>query len=128
MLAARAAEALRSRLNTTRRPGDPEVLQGVVERLAAHGGCAHGLFAVGLAHALGPRTGWPPHWRALLRTLRQHPRPDVREAALAARTAVGVRRGSPHWARTATHEILSKACHATGLRRGHAAGPGPWRA
>ncbi|MER7757326.1 hypothetical protein [Kitasatospora sp. NPDC097643] len=88
VLAARTAEALRSRLNTPRRPGDPTVLRGVAERLAAHGGCAHGLFAVGLAHALGSRTGWPPHWRAALRTLRRHPQADVREAALTVRTAV----------------------------------------
>ncbi|MET8627602.1 hypothetical protein ABZW30_28285 [Kitasatospora sp. NPDC004669] len=88
VLAARTAEALRSRLNTPRRPGDPAALLSVVHRLAAHGGCAHGLFAVGLTHALGPRTGWPPQWRALLRTLRQHPQADVREAALAVRTAV----------------------------------------
>ncbi|MFE7592155.1 hypothetical protein ACFU6K_22375, partial [Kitasatospora sp. NPDC057512] len=87
VLAARTADALRSRLNTPRRPGDPAVLHTVTERLAAHGGHTQGLFAVGLAHALGPRTGWRPQWRALLRTLRRHPQPDVREAALAVRTA-----------------------------------------
>ncbi|MFB7129925.1 hypothetical protein [Kitasatospora sp. NPDC056273] len=88
VLAARTAEALRSRLNMPRRPGDPAVLHTVTERLAVHGGHTQGLFAVGLAHALGPRTGWRSQWRALLRTLRRHPQPDVREAALAVRTAM----------------------------------------
>ncbi|MFD5468218.1 hypothetical protein ACFWIQ_36230 [Kitasatospora sp. NPDC127059] len=87
ILAARTAEALHARLNAARRPGDPAVLRHAVDRLAAHGGCPHGLFAVGLTHALGPRTGWQPQWRAALRALRRHPRADVREAALAVRTA-----------------------------------------
>ncbi|MGF1428547.1 hypothetical protein [Kitasatospora sp. LaBMicrA B282] len=87
VLAARTAEALRNRLNATRRPGDPAVLLDVTDRLTTHGACAHGLFAVGLTHALGPRTGWPQEWRALLRALRRHPHPDVREAALTVRTA-----------------------------------------
>ncbi|MFD7448664.1 hypothetical protein [Kitasatospora sp. NPDC059827] len=85
--AARTAEALRNRLNATRRPGDPAVLHRVVEQLTAHATCVHGLFAVALTHALGPRTNWHPHWRATLRTLRRHPHPDVREAALTVRTA-----------------------------------------
>lgn len=86
-LAARIAETLRNRLNTARRPGDPLVLLRAAERLTTNTGYAAGLLAVALTHALGTRTGWTPHWRAHLRTLRRHPHPDVREAALALTTA-----------------------------------------
>ncbi|MFF2078974.1 hypothetical protein ACFVXG_30000 [Kitasatospora sp. NPDC058162] len=85
--ATRTAEALHNRLNATRRPGDPAVLHRVVEQLTAQNTCVQGLFAVALTHALGPRTNWQPHWRTALRTLRRHPHPDVRDAALAVRTA-----------------------------------------
>ncbi|MER7666841.1 hypothetical protein ABTY61_00050 [Kitasatospora sp. NPDC096128] len=85
--ATRTGETLRNRLNATRRPGDPAVLHRVVEQLTARNTCVQGLFAVALTHALGPRTNWQPHWRTALRTLRRHPDPDVRDAALAVRTA-----------------------------------------
>ncbi len=85
-LAARTAETLRHRLSTARRPGDPETLLTAVDHLTATTHHATGLFAVALTHALGVRTGWPPAWRARLRTLRVHPHPDVRDAALAVTT------------------------------------------
>lgn len=86
-LAARTAETLRSRLNTARRPGDPLVLLIAVQRLIANADHAGGILAVALTHALGSRTRWPQDWRAQLRALRRHPHPDVRDAALALRTA-----------------------------------------
>ncbi|MFF2950089.1 hypothetical protein ACFVVU_01860 [Kitasatospora sp. NPDC057965] len=45
---------------------------------------AAGLFATALTEAFGDRLGWPREWRALLRELRRHPSPDVRERAVAA--------------------------------------------
>ncbi|WP_051854428.1 hypothetical protein [Streptomyces sp. NRRL B-1347] len=54
----------------------------VARALAAGPGPARPLFAVSLTEALGSRTGWPPPWRALLTTLRHHPVPDTRDAAL----------------------------------------------
>ncbi|MFE6870470.1 hypothetical protein ACFVFS_28445 [Kitasatospora sp. NPDC057692] len=44
---------------------------------------AAGLFATALTEAFGERLGWPPEWRALLRELRRHPSPDVRDRAVA---------------------------------------------
>lgn len=67
--------------------GDTEILLGAAQRLAAHGGHGHGLLAVALTVALGIRTEWAPSCRTQLRTLRRHPRPDVRDAALAQVTA-----------------------------------------
>ncbi|MEV0495374.1 hypothetical protein [Streptomyces atratus] len=87
VLAARTADTLRNRLNAARRPGDPLVLLCATERLTANAGCAGGLLAVALTQALGARTGWTLDWRTHLRTLRRHPHPDVREAALALTTA-----------------------------------------
>ncbi|WP_435127800.1 hypothetical protein [Actinacidiphila sp. bgisy144] len=88
VLAAHIAGVLRARLGTTRRPGDPLALLAAVDRLsAADGQAAEGQFAVAVTQALGVRTGWREDWRARLRTLRRHPDPDVRAAALAVTTA-----------------------------------------
>ncbi|WP_067802918.1 hypothetical protein [Actinomadura formosensis] len=46
-------------------------------RLARRGDLAGGLFACALTERHGPRAGWPPRWRDLLRGLRAHPVPDV---------------------------------------------------
>ncbi|MGW4896803.1 hypothetical protein ACWEQL_31775 [Kitasatospora sp. NPDC004240] len=51
-------------------------------RLAADDGLAPGLFAVALT-SVGTQLGWPTAWREVLHALRRHPRPDVRDAALA---------------------------------------------
>ncbi|CCH31246.1 hypothetical protein ABZ816_03120 [Actinosynnema sp. NPDC047251] len=42
--------------------------------------------AVAVATAAGPAAGWPARWRELVRGLRRHDDPDVRDAALAVRT------------------------------------------
>ena len=86
-LAARTAETLRGRLNTLRRPGDPLVLRIAVDRLTTSPDQSGGLLAVALTHAMGVRTGWAEDWRSCLRTLRRHPHPEVREAALTLTTA-----------------------------------------
>jgi hypothetical protein len=40
------------------------------------------LLAIAIASRAGTEAGWPPHWRALIATLRHHPDTDVRLAAL----------------------------------------------
>ncbi|MGC9441121.1 hypothetical protein [Streptomyces sp. WG5] len=86
-LAARVAGELRGRLERRGQPGDPEALRVEALALAEHGGHAEGLTAVAVTGALGSREQWPAPWRALLRTLRRHPLPDVRDAALEETTA-----------------------------------------
>lgn len=86
-LAARSAETLRVRLNSARRPGDPLVLSLAVDRLTASADQSGGLPAVALTQAMGIRAGWSEDWRSRLRTLRRHPHPEVREAALTVTTA-----------------------------------------
>ncbi|MET9875275.1 hypothetical protein ABZZ36_11705 [Actinacidiphila glaucinigra] len=86
-LAVGTAAALRDRLGVRRPTGDPLVLLLAAERLAAEGGHAAGLLAVAVTGALGRRTGWTEEWRGLLRSLRRHALPDVRDAALAVTTA-----------------------------------------
>ncbi|MFD3314627.1 hypothetical protein [Streptomyces sp. NPDC058694] len=85
-LAARTATELAARLRRTQE-GDAEILLGAAQRLTVHGGHSEGLLAAAITTTLGTRTGWPPPWRAQLRTLRRHPHPDVRDAALAKVTA-----------------------------------------
>ncbi|RDD85859.1 hypothetical protein [Streptomyces parvulus] len=87
VLAARVAGTLRERLESREQPGDPVVLLAEARALAAHGGHARGLAAVAVTGALGEREDWPAPWRALLRSLRGHPVPDVRDAALEETTA-----------------------------------------
>ncbi|MGX4732991.1 hypothetical protein [Kitasatospora griseola] len=54
-------------------------------RLAPDGSFAGGMLAVALARA-GARDRWSEPWRALLRELRRHPDPDVRDEAHTIRT------------------------------------------
>ncbi|MGW7434136.1 hypothetical protein ACWGIN_31975 [Streptomyces sp. NPDC054861] len=49
---------------------------------ATGGDTIDGLLAVGMVSGMGARLSWPAEWRDLLRTLRRHADPDVREAAL----------------------------------------------
>ncbi|MDH6578226.1 hypothetical protein [Kitasatospora sp. MAP5-34] len=79
-LAVSTAESLR-RYGSGRREA-PEHALAAARRLAAGDGLAPGLFAVVLTTA-GAQLGWPTAWREVLHTLRRHPRPDVRDAALA---------------------------------------------
>lgn len=84
--AIRAAGVLRDRLGRAGAPIDATALTAAARELAACPAPAAGLFGCELARALGVRAGWPAEWRALLRELRAHPDPDVRESALAVRT------------------------------------------
>ena len=89
VLAAATGTALGSRLTHRRRPGDPLTFSLAVERLIADGTCAAGLLAVAVTRAFGSRSGWSAPWPAHLRTLRRHPHPDTRAAALSLSTAPG---------------------------------------
>ncbi|WP_432253587.1 hypothetical protein [Streptomyces sp. HNM1019] len=86
-LAVHTADTLRRRLNTATRPGSDAALLRAARELDEDGGHASGLFAVTLTEAAGARTAWAEPWRERLRTLRGHPHPDVRDAALRLTTA-----------------------------------------
>ncbi|GAA2741643.1 hypothetical protein [Kitasatospora cinereorecta] len=77
-LAVATAEHLRFNVVNT---VDPDHALAAARPLAADGTLAGGLFAATLTAAVGPRTQWPPAWRAVLAVLREHPLPDVRDAA-----------------------------------------------
>ncbi|MGW6054616.1 hypothetical protein [Streptomyces sp. NPDC055189] len=84
-LAVRTAETLGSRLADAE--GEPAQLLPVAHRLAEDGAHAAGLLAVAAVESLGERTDWADPWRDLLRSLRGHGVPDVRDAALAVSTS-----------------------------------------
>ncbi|WP_406864546.1 hypothetical protein ABZO31_30495 [Streptomyces sp. HUAS MG47] len=77
---------LTRRLGGRQREGDEASLLVVARRLAASGGHAEGVLAVVLTVAGGGRTDWTDPWRTLLRTLRAHPAPEVRDEAHRCRT------------------------------------------
>ncbi|WP_405792770.1 hypothetical protein [Streptomyces sp. NBC_01506] len=81
-LAAHTAVQLRGRLAHCRLPSDLTAVLTAATRLTTTGDPADGLLAVALVSATGDRLAWPPDWRTALRTLRTHPSPDVRDAAL----------------------------------------------
>ncbi|QDQ14696.1 hypothetical protein [Streptomyces spectabilis] len=83
VLAGETARGLAERLAGADASLAGAALLPVARALAAGPGPARPLFAVSLARTLGSRTGWPPPWRTLLTTLRHHPLPDTRAAALA---------------------------------------------
>ncbi|MEV0112293.1 hypothetical protein AB0H77_03410 [Streptomyces sp. NPDC050844] len=88
----RPALAIRTAMALSARFADMEhtkeaLLLPVAHRLAGEGGHAEGFFALAITDALGERTNWPEPWRDLLVSLRRHPVPDVRDAALAVCTA-----------------------------------------
>lgn len=66
---------------------EPESVLPHAVDLAERDDLAGGLFACELAADCGPRAGWPPAWRDLLRRLRQHPDPEVVHSAAATHTA-----------------------------------------
>ncbi|MGW5862785.1 hypothetical protein ACWFRJ_11515 [Streptomyces sp. NPDC055239] len=84
-LAVRTAETLGSRLSEAE--GQTAPLLPVAHHLAEDGAHASGLFAVATVESLGERTDWATPWRNLLRSLRGHGVPDVRDAALAVSTS-----------------------------------------
>ncbi|MFB6706688.1 hypothetical protein ACFCW6_18500 [Streptomyces sp. NPDC056333] len=89
VLASRTAQTLATRITYAHRHGigDTDTLLTVVARLGATGETAEGLFATALTATGGARTEWSGPWRTQLRLLRQHPVPDVRDAAYAEVTA-----------------------------------------
>ncbi|MFW6690793.1 hypothetical protein [Streptomyces sp. MAR4 CNX-425] len=87
MLAGTTATALHGALEGAARAGAPDAWAETARALAAGGGHAEGLFAVALTEVTGERAGWPEPWRGTLRSLRTHPRREVRDAALAVEVA-----------------------------------------
>ncbi|MFE6887908.1 hypothetical protein [Streptomyces sp. NPDC057694] len=88
-LALRTAERLRERLGRGLR-GErvpSAVLLPVARELASAGPLAEGLLAWAVTVAQGEREGWPEPWRDVLRTLRAHLYPDVRDASAQVSTA-----------------------------------------
>lgn len=81
VLAGQLAEELHDRHRYGRPLDDPAPAFAAVAALGD--GLAEGLFAVGLASALGPRHGWPEPCREAVLGLRRHPEPEVRDAAYA---------------------------------------------
>lgn len=79
------ARATASGLKSSYDHGDPLPDPGTalesVRGLASHGGAEAGLLAAALTAGLGRLHGWPAPWRELLRELRRHPEPEVRDAA-----------------------------------------------
>ncbi|WP_392750057.1 hypothetical protein [Streptomyces sp. LN590] len=89
VLASRTAQTLATRVTYAHRNGigDTDTLLTVAARLGDTGDTAEGLFAAALTATGGARTAWTGPWRTQLRLLRQHPVPDVRDAAYAEVTA-----------------------------------------
>lgn len=85
VLAARLADQLDVGSSTL---VDPAPLLDAARALTARGEVGTGLFAVALARH-GRSSGWSAPWRDLLRTLREHPVADVRDAAFAVSMAAG---------------------------------------
>ncbi|MFD1146156.1 hypothetical protein [Saccharothrix hoggarensis] len=78
-----AAEVERDLGGVLRRLSRARLLD-VATTLAAEGAAVP---ALAITKVAGPDAGWPEEWRALLRALRRHDDPDVREAALGVFTA-----------------------------------------
>ncbi|MCY1139251.1 hypothetical protein OWR29_14725 [Actinoplanes sp. Pm04-4] len=75
VLAVRTADQIRDRLTELR----PYTDTATIRRLTARGDLAGGLFAVALF--TDSRFRWPTLWHDMLRTLREHPEPEVRDEA-----------------------------------------------
>ncbi|HEX6344698.1 hypothetical protein [Umezawaea sp.] len=86
VLAERARVELSGQVDAAVRRLPRARVREVAEALAVGGPAAAGL-ALAITSVAGPDTGWPEHWRALLRALRRHEDPDVRLAALDTVTA-----------------------------------------
>ncbi|MBB5802300.1 hypothetical protein F4560_002068 [Saccharothrix ecbatanensis] len=83
-LARQAAGELTAVLPDVMRRSSPARLLDVANALAGSGAAA---LALGIAIPAGRDAGWPEGWRELLRGLRRHDDPDVREAASAVFTS-----------------------------------------
>ncbi|CAM5312060.1 hypothetical protein SAVIM338S_00616 [Streptomyces avidinii] len=88
-LARATALGLKSRCDQEDPLPDPATALETVRGLAGDGGAEAGLFAAALTAGLGRLHGWPAPWRELLRDLRRHPEPEVRDAAFATATREG---------------------------------------
>ncbi|PRY35669.1 hypothetical protein [Umezawaea tangerina] len=86
-LAARAAAELSTGVHDAVRRMPRERALAVAGTLTREG-ATPALLALAITAAAGHDTGWPEHWRALLRELRRHDDQDVRLAALDTVTAV----------------------------------------
>ncbi|WP_436771844.1 hypothetical protein [Yinghuangia sp. YIM S09857] len=87
LLAFRAGRRLRARVSDYTAPVTPDELLAPAAALAADRTAAAGLLALALVAETGPLTGWAAEWRGLVRELRAHPAPDVRNAARAIATS-----------------------------------------
>lgn len=79
VLAARLADRIADRVKRSAAV-EPQVLLAAARALAEQGDATSGFFSIALTHA-GQAYGWSQPWRDRLRTLREHPVPDVRDAA-----------------------------------------------
>jgi uncharacterized protein YjeT (DUF2065 family) len=90
LLAARTVDSVATRLRDLGDVLDPAALRSAALRSAAlrsaalrsagRGDLAGGLFAVAMVRH-GAAFGWAAEWRDLLRELRRHPQPEVRDEA-----------------------------------------------
>lgn len=83
VLAWEAADRLEGRLS---RAFDQREMLSIARELAG-GSPAEALFSVSIARVLGEHAGWPPSWRDLVSSLRDHTDSDVRLRALETPTA-----------------------------------------
>lgn len=83
-LAWQATEELIAVLPDVMRRSSPSRLLDVANALVGSGAAA---LALGIAIPAGDHAGWPEAWRELLRGLRRHDDPDLREAACAVFTS-----------------------------------------
>ncbi|MYW03789.1 hypothetical protein, partial [Streptomyces sp. SID3343] len=82
-----ASDELHDRLGQPHTSFDRDVLLRAVRTLALGPSAPAGVIAYGITRSVGPASGWPDRWRTVIRTLRAHPDPDVREFALNLATA-----------------------------------------
>ncbi|GAB3928720.1 hypothetical protein GCM10029976_027040 [Kribbella albertanoniae] len=87
IVAYNTASLLGSRLGQSHPHWTPEQLEPIARELLRSDTLMAGLLAGAIIAPAGRRTGWSPTWRDLLVALRNHPAPDVRQAALDTVTA-----------------------------------------
>ncbi|MFD5102615.1 hypothetical protein [Streptomyces albidochromogenes] len=82
VLAAATAKRLEAHVAHAHLPEDCAVVHAAARRSEADDGVPGALLALALVSLMGARLRWPEEWCSLLRVLRRHEDPDVREAAL----------------------------------------------